>query len=82
MVKSEKLKSAAVVIGALGMAWLTLELAFKPFLDQLRKSVDKSDPNRDPDDDAVVIDEAVDKISEPLTPPISDSSKIDAAESN
>ncbi|CAM8896047.1 hypothetical protein QQ045_027441 [Rhodiola kirilowii] len=51
MVRSEKLKSAAVVIGALGLAWMTLELAFKPFLDQARKAVDKSDPNRDPDDD-------------------------------
>ncbi|MCI96470.1 hypothetical protein A2U01_0117770, partial [Trifolium medium] len=40
--------------GALAFVWLTIELAFKPFLSQqTRDSIDKSDPTRDPDDDAL-----------------------------
>lgn len=42
---------AVVVMGALACAWLAIELAFKPFLDKSRDSIQKSDPNRDPDDD-------------------------------
>lgn len=42
-----------VVAGALAFAWLAIELALKPFLTKARASIDKSDPARDPDDDAL-----------------------------
>ncbi|XP_061341385.1 outer envelope membrane protein 7-like [Gastrolobium bilobum] len=45
-----KAKDAMVVVGALAFVWLAIELAFKPFLDKTRSSIDKSDPTRDPDD--------------------------------
>ncbi|XP_048139010.1 outer envelope membrane protein 7-like [Rhodamnia argentea] len=45
-------KQVAVVFGALAVGWLAIELAFKPFLDRARAAMDKSDPARDPDDDA------------------------------
>ncbi|KAF8388015.1 hypothetical protein HHK36_026681 [Tetracentron sinense] len=48
--KANSLKSAIVVFGALAFGWLTLEIAFKPFLDKARDAIDKSDPTRDPDD--------------------------------
>jgi 26S proteasome regulatory subunit T2 len=48
-----KAKEAIVVAGALAFVWLTIELALKPFLSQTRDSIDKSDPTRDPDDDAL-----------------------------
>jgi len=48
-----KAKEAAVVAGALAFAWLAIELALKPFLTKARASIDKSDPARDPDDDAL-----------------------------
>ncbi|KAJ8643610.1 hypothetical protein MRB53_005358 [Persea americana] len=44
-------KSALVVAGAIAFGWLTIELAFKPFLDRVRGAMDKSDPARDPDDE-------------------------------
>lgn len=44
------LKSVVVVFGALAFGWATIELAFKPWLDKARASMDKSDPTRDPDD--------------------------------
>lgn len=44
------LKTALVVAGGLVLAWLTVETAFKPFLDGIRGSIARSDPNRDPDD--------------------------------
>nr|DAD19445.1 TPA_asm: hypothetical protein HUJ06_020908 [Nelumbo nucifera] len=49
--KTNSLKSAIVVFGALAFGWLTIELAFKPFLGKAREAMDKSDPTRDPDDD-------------------------------
>ncbi|MQL83195.1 hypothetical protein Taro_015686 [Colocasia esculenta] len=49
--RSSGFKSALVVAGGLAFAWLTIEMAFKPFLDRLRDSVAKSDPGRDPDGD-------------------------------
>lgn len=46
------MKTALVVTGGLVLAWLTVESAFKPFLDRLRASVSRStDPARDPDED-------------------------------
>ncbi|KAL8092708.1 outer envelope membrane protein 7-like [Apium graveolens] len=63
MAKGNSVKTAAVVLGALALGWATIELAFKPWLDQARKAMDKSDPSKDPDDDAststptVVVDE-------------------------
>ncbi|XP_027352485.1 outer envelope membrane protein 7 [Abrus precatorius] len=45
-----KAKEAVVVVGALAFVWLAIEIAFKPFLNKTRASIDKSDPNRDPDD--------------------------------
>ena len=50
MGKSTATKQAMVVFGALAFGWLAIELAFKPFLDKARSAMDKSDPNRDPDD--------------------------------
>ncbi|KAF7049158.1 hypothetical protein CFC21_057746 [Triticum aestivum] len=45
-------KTALVVTGGLVLAWLTVESAFKPFLDRLRGAVSRSiDPARDPDED-------------------------------
>uniref|UniRef100_A0A803LQ72 Outer envelope membrane protein 7 n=1 Tax=Chenopodium quinoa TaxID=63459 RepID=A0A803LQ72_CHEQI len=49
--RNGSLKQAAIVMGALGFAWLTIELAFKPWLDKARAAIDKSDPAHDPDDD-------------------------------
>ncbi|WCJ21513.1 outer envelope membrane protein 7 [Euphorbia peplus] len=49
---SKPIKQAMVVLGALACGWLAIEMAFKPFLDKARSSIDKSDPARDPDDDA------------------------------
>lgn len=48
---TNSLKSAIVVLGALAFGWLTIELAFKPFLEKARSAIDKSDPGHDPDDD-------------------------------
>lgn len=50
MRKSTATKQALVVFGALALAWMTIELAFKPFVDKARAAIDKSDPTRDPDD--------------------------------
>ncbi|XVE73162.1 hypothetical protein DITRI_Ditri11bG0095000 [Diplodiscus trichospermus] len=50
MGKSTAVKQAAVVFGALAFGWLAIEMAFKPFLDKARAAMDKSDPDRDPDD--------------------------------
>lgn len=44
------LKAALVVAGGLALVWLTMETAFKPFLDRVRGSIARSDPARDPDD--------------------------------
>ncbi|KAI3985379.1 hypothetical protein MKX01_033693 [Papaver californicum] len=43
------LKSALIVFGALAFGWLTIEIAFKPYLDKAREAMDKSDPSHDPD---------------------------------
>ncbi|KAM7478541.1 hypothetical protein LguiA_026754 [Lonicera macranthoides] len=40
--KSESLKSAAVVFGALSFGWLAVELAFKPLLEKARSAIQKS----------------------------------------
>ncbi|KAK6286294.1 hypothetical protein POUND7_012473 [Theobroma cacao] len=53
MGKSTAMKQAAVVFGALAFGWLAIEMAFKPILDKARAAMDKSDPDRDPDDIAV-----------------------------
>ncbi|OAY61684.1 outer envelope membrane protein 7-like [Manihot esculenta] len=47
---TKPMKQAMVVFGALAFGWLAIEMAFKPFLDKARAAMDKSDPNRDPDD--------------------------------
>ncbi|KAI3760087.1 hypothetical protein L1987_50477 [Smallanthus sonchifolius] len=62
--ESTPLKSVVVVIGALAFGWAAIELAFKPWLDKARASMDKSDPTRDPDDADVdvVAKEAVDEL--------------------
>ncbi|TVU28237.1 hypothetical protein EJB05_19746, partial [Eragrostis curvula] len=44
------LKTAVIVAGGLALAWVTVETAFRPFLDRLRAAVSRStDPARDPD---------------------------------
>ncbi|XP_021771342.1 outer envelope membrane protein 7-like [Chenopodium quinoa] len=56
--RNGSLKQAAIVMGALAFGWLTIELAFKPWLDKARAAIDKSDPAHDPDDDDVVSPDA------------------------
>lgn len=58
------LKSVIVVIGALAFGWAAIELAFKPWLDKARASMDKSDPTIDPDD--VDVDAVAKKASDEL----------------
>ncbi|KVH94405.1 outer envelope membrane protein 7-like [Cynara cardunculus var. scolymus] len=48
--ESTPLKSMVVVFGAVAFGWAAIELAFKPWLNKARASMDKSDPTRDPDD--------------------------------
>ncbi|KAF8643097.1 hypothetical protein HU200_066969 [Digitaria exilis] len=44
------LKTAVIVAGGLALAWVTVEAAFRPFLDRLRGAVSGStDPARNPD---------------------------------
>ncbi|CAN7013021.1 unnamed protein product [Brassica rapa subsp. trilocularis] len=50
MGKASGAKQATVVVAALAFGWLAIEIAFKPFLDKLRSSIDKSNPAKDPDD--------------------------------
>ncbi|CAA7019211.1 unnamed protein product [Microthlaspi erraticum] len=50
MGKPSSTKQATVVVAALAFGWLAIELAFKPFLEKFRSSIDKSDPTKDPDD--------------------------------
>lgn len=50
--KASGTKQATVVVAALAFGWLAIEIAFKPFLEKLRSSIDKSDPTKDPDDAA------------------------------
>lgn len=50
MGKASGAKQATVVVAALAFGWLAIEIAFKPFLDKLRSSIDKSDPAKDSDD--------------------------------
>lgn len=62
MGKSEQRTAAsatAIVVGALACGWLAIELAFKPWLQKTRAAMDKSYPDRDPDDDHQVDDSAV-----------------------
>ncbi|XP_021805742.1 outer envelope membrane protein 7 [Prunus avium] len=54
MGKPTATQQAMVVFGALAVGWLAIEMAFKPWLDKARAAMDKSDPARDPDEDAVV----------------------------
>ncbi|KAL4558786.1 hypothetical protein LXL04_036988 [Taraxacum kok-saghyz] len=62
--QSTPLKSVVVVVGALAFGWAAIELAFKPWLDKARASMDKSDPTRDPDD--VDLDAGGKKLSDEL----------------
>ncbi|KAF7818306.1 outer envelope membrane protein 7-like [Senna tora] len=48
--KGSGTKQAVVVVGALACVWFAIEIALKPFLRHTRSAIDKSDPNRDPDD--------------------------------
>ncbi|OMO77732.1 hypothetical protein CCACVL1_14853 [Corchorus capsularis] len=64
MGKSTSMKQAAVVFGALAFGWLAIEMAFKPFLDKARGSMDKSDPNHDPDDTDVHKDDSAREIDD------------------
>ncbi|XP_006292093.2 outer envelope membrane protein 7 [Capsella rubella] len=50
MGKASGAKQATVVVAALAFGWLAIEIAFKPFLDKFRSSIDQSDPSKDPDD--------------------------------
>ncbi|TKW41238.1 hypothetical protein SEVIR_1G301300v4 [Setaria viridis] len=44
------LKTAVIVAGGIALAWVTVETAFKPFLDRLRGAVSRNtDPAGDPD---------------------------------
>ncbi|KAM3325950.1 hypothetical protein P3S67_001076 [Capsicum chacoense] len=50
MVKTNALKSTAVVVGVLACGWLAIEFAFKPLFEKARAALTKSDPPRAPDD--------------------------------
>ncbi|XP_042516432.1 outer envelope membrane protein 7-like [Macadamia integrifolia] len=71
--KANSVKSAIVVLGALAFGWLTIEIAFKPFLQKARGAMDKSDPSRDPDDNDP---SAIPKSSFSTTDDISDSTEL------
>ena len=44
------LKTAVIVAGGLALAWVTVETAFRPFMDRLRAAISRStDTARDPD---------------------------------
>ncbi|KAG8072130.1 hypothetical protein GUJ93_ZPchr0006g45198 [Zizania palustris] len=71
------LRTAVVVTGGLVLAWITMESAFKPFLDRLRASVTRTtEPARDPDEEpaappAPAVDEDKDSAAaEPSAPPL------------
>ncbi|KAL2944955.1 Outer envelope membrane protein 7 [Bienertia sinuspersici] len=53
--KQGSLKEAAIVMSALAFGWLAIELAFKPWLDKARSTLNNSDPDHDPDEDDVVL---------------------------
>ncbi|WOK91977.1 outer envelope membrane protein [Canna indica] len=65
------LKKALLVSGGLALAWLTMETAFKPFLDRLRGAISNSDPTRDPDDNLEEEEKKVDHPTE-MKPPTED----------
>ncbi|KAF6157326.1 hypothetical protein GIB67_004264 [Kingdonia uniflora] len=48
--KLNSMKSTIVVLGAMAFGWLTLEFAFKPYLDKGRAAIKKSDPSNDADE--------------------------------
>ena len=50
--RGSALKSSLAVVGGLAVAWLTVEMAFKPFLDSIRSAMAKSYSGHDPDGDA------------------------------
>ncbi|MCD9558849.1 hypothetical protein HAX54_016477 [Datura stramonium] len=64
-----KKPTAAVVFGALAFGWLAIELAFKPWLEKARAAMDKSDPSRDPDDDAADQSSEAEKSQVDVDPP-------------
>ncbi|XWS36282.1 hypothetical protein CRYUN_Cryun20dG0072000 [Craigia yunnanensis] len=53
MGRSTAMKQAAAVFRALAFGWMAIEMAFKPFLDKACSALDKSNPDRDPDDIAL-----------------------------
>ena len=70
------LKTAVIVAGGLALAWVTVETAFRPFLDRLRGAVArKTDPARDPDQEeapasaAAEAEEKAPAPEEPSAPP-------------
>ncbi|KAI3749362.1 hypothetical protein L2E82_19972 [Cichorium intybus] len=77
--ESTPLKSVVVVFGALAFGWATIELAFKPWLDKARASMDKSDPTRDPDD--IDLDAGAIKLSDELDAAASSSSSSSSSSS-
>ncbi|GJN22033.1 hypothetical protein PR202_gb09562 [Eleusine coracana subsp. coracana] len=81
------LKTAVIVAGGLALAWVTVETAFRPFLDRLRAAVSRStDPSRDPDQEedpapapaaaAEEVEEKAPAAVEPSAPPIEESDKV------
>ncbi|KAJ1280723.1 hypothetical protein BS78_04G254500 [Paspalum vaginatum] len=69
------LKTAVIVAGGLALAWVTVEAAFRPFMDRLRGAVSRStDPARDPDQEeapapAQAEEEKAPAPAEPSAPP-------------
>ncbi|GJM86637.1 hypothetical protein PR202_ga02514 [Eleusine coracana subsp. coracana] len=70
------LKTAVIVAGGLALAWVTVETAFRPFLERLRAAVSRStDPSRDPDQEgdpapapAAAAEEVEEKAPAPVEP--------------
>jgi len=63
------LKTAVIVAGGLALAWVTVETAFRPFLDRLRGAVSrKTDPARDPDQEEALAAAAPEAAEEEKAP--------------
>ena len=63
------LKTAVIVAGGLALAWVTVETAFRPFLDRLRGAVSrKTDPASDPDQEEALAAAAPEAAEEEKAP--------------
>ena len=63
------LKTAVIVAGGLALAWVTVETAFRPFMDRLRAAISRStDTARDPDQEEAPAPAAASEAEEEKAP--------------